>query len=85
MVTTIICVFLWIPDILKELRNVLYEAVFFLAVADMLLSRKVDKTILSFKLDQIADSYRIWSKSGSVVSEFILNIHRDTRFIWYWR
>ena len=27
MVTTIVCVFLWIPDILKELRNVLYESV----------------------------------------------------------
>ena len=27
MVTTITCVFLWIPDILKDLRNVLYESV----------------------------------------------------------
>ena len=27
MVTTIICVFLWISDIFKELRNVLYESV----------------------------------------------------------
>jgi hypothetical protein len=27
VVTTIICVFLWISDILKELRNVLYESV----------------------------------------------------------
>jgi len=27
MVTTTICVFLWIPDILKELRNMLYESV----------------------------------------------------------
>jgi hypothetical protein len=27
MVTTIICVFLWRPDILKELCNVLYESV----------------------------------------------------------
>jgi hypothetical protein len=27
MVITIICVFLWIPDILKELHNVLCESV----------------------------------------------------------
>jgi hypothetical protein len=27
MVTTIICSILWIPDILKELCNVLYESV----------------------------------------------------------
>jgi hypothetical protein len=27
LVTTIICVFLWIPDVLKELCNVLYESV----------------------------------------------------------
>ena len=50
MVTTIICVFLWIPDILKENVFVVWicSKSYFLAIAGMLLTRKVDENYPNF-------------------------------------
>ena len=49
MVITIICVFLWIPNILKELCNVLYESVlkacFFINIVYFKASYVLDHTL----------------------------------------
>ena len=75
MVTTIICVFLWIPDILKELRNVLYESVLKTVFSGLLLTRKVDKNNPWSEL-YIVSKFEL--NRCTILRVFFLAIHKQT-------